>query len=355
MDKLIYINGLNAISPQRTYDLSQLPDSFEHVVTNRLKASEPGYKEFIPADMVRRMGRIIKMGVAAARLAMHDAGCLIPDAIITGTGLGCLEDTEKFLTNLIRNNEEFLTPTNFIQSTHNTVGAQIALLIKCHGYNFTYCHRGISFESALTDSLMQIQSNAAGSVLTGGIDELTEHTFAILNRMGFWKQKPGSTQHLFGDSSRGTVAGEGAAFFLLESEKRANSYASVKGVQTIVNPESAHEVSQKLIQFISRMNIDISEISLVMSGANGDPEHDQYIQNILNTVLKDSPVGHFKHLCGEYHTASAFGMWLSARMIREQRIPDGVVQGHRPGEIKHILVCNNYRNINHGFILLSRP
>ena len=53
----------------------------------------------------------------------------MPDAIITGTGLGCLEDTEKFLTAMVTNKEEFLTPTSFIQSTHNTVSAQIALLL----------------------------------------------------------------------------------------------------------------------------------------------------------------------------------------------------------------------------------
>lgn len=63
----------------------------------------------------------------ASALAMKDANVESVDAIITGTGLGCIEDSEKFLKSILDNKEEFLTPTSFIQSTHNTVGAQIAL------------------------------------------------------------------------------------------------------------------------------------------------------------------------------------------------------------------------------------
>ncbi len=47
----------------------------------------------------------------------------MPGAIITGTALGCLEDTVTFLTRMIELNEELLPPTAFIQSTHNTVAA----------------------------------------------------------------------------------------------------------------------------------------------------------------------------------------------------------------------------------------
>ena len=91
---------------------------------------------------------------------------------------------------MIRNKEEFLTPTSFIQSTHNTVGAQIALLLKCHGYNFAYVHRGLSFESALTDAMMRLEQGHAENILTGGIDEITGDSFAIMQRLGHWKRKP---------------------------------------------------------------------------------------------------------------------------------------------------------------------
>lgn len=47
---------------------------------------------------------------------------------------------------LMDNREQMLNPTAFIQSTFNTVGAQLALLLKIHAYNVTYVHRGLSLK-----------------------------------------------------------------------------------------------------------------------------------------------------------------------------------------------------------------
>ena len=187
-DTKIYINGLGNISPQKTADNGKFLEEPVNYETNQLKSIDPGYKDFIPADQIRRMSRIIRMGIASARICLKDAGDPMPDAIITGTGFGCLEDTEKFLGTMIRNNEEFLTPTSFIQSTHNTVAGQIALQLKCHNYNFTYVHRGFSFESALIDAITQISLGNFHNALTGGMDELTQSSFSIMERFGLWKK-----------------------------------------------------------------------------------------------------------------------------------------------------------------------
>ena len=82
---------------------------------------------------------------------------------------------------MIELNEEMLPPTAFIQSTHNTVAAQIALMLKCHAYNNTFVHKGISFESALLDGIMLMRDNEASNFLVGAIDELTDNSYIILN------------------------------------------------------------------------------------------------------------------------------------------------------------------------------
>src|SRR6202012_5911409 len=131
------------------------------------------------------------------------AGVTQPDAIVTGTAYGCLEDTGLFLTSLIERKEEMLQPGAFIQSTHNTVGAQIALLLQCTRYNNTFVHRGFSFEHALLDGMMLIQEGDSRNVLVGGLDEITDASHAILSRFGLYKH--------------GRINGEGAAFFLLSA------------------------------------------------------------------------------------------------------------------------------------------
>jgi 3-oxoacyl-[acyl-carrier-protein] synthase II len=311
------------------------------------------------------MGRIIKMGIAASKLCLRDAVStsdphtlkeMIPDAIITGTGLGCMEDTEKFLATMIKNNEEFLTPTSFIQSTHNTVAGQIALLLKCHGYNFTFVHRGISFESALMDAITQMQIGEFSNILVGGSDELTSNSFAITSRLGYWKQKPVHSLDLLNDQQRGSIAGEGASFFFLENKLNEHTYARLSGVTTFLKPTSRPEIKQRLIDFLATHGLIADDIDLVILGLNGDPRTDLIYHDLVEMAFQNKPLAYFKHLCGEFHTASAFATWLAAMVIKTQSVPDIVrvnpkAQQPHPD---HVLIYNHYRESNHAFILLSR-
>ena len=153
----MYIRATGNISPQKTFGHGPLlAEPIEHS-GNRLTCVEPDYKDLIDVKLIRRMSRIIRMGVAAASACLQEAKVEVPDAITTGTAYGCMEDTGLFLTKMVEFNEELLTPTAFIQSTHNTIGAQIALMLKCHEYNNAYVHRGFSFESALLDGMMLLR------------------------------------------------------------------------------------------------------------------------------------------------------------------------------------------------------
>jgi len=355
VNKKVYINGVGNISPQKTFDNSHFLDELVFNESIRLKCIDPNYKEYVSGDMVRRMSRIIKMGVTASKICLQDALCTMPDAIITATGLGCIEDTEKFLTSMILNKEEFLTPTSFIQSTHNTVGAQIALLLKCHNYNFTYVHRGNSFESALLDSMMRLNSGKAGYILVGGADELTSNSFTIMQRLGFWKRKPVNHLQLLEDQTRGSIAGEGAAFFLLSDALKENSYAQIMDVDTFSYPEENTETELHIRNFLGRNQIDANDIDLLITGMNGDPSSDKIYHEISDHLFPDSGKAYFKHLCGEYHTASSFALWLASMILKNKRIPEVVkLQDKTKNAISKILIYNHYRNINHSLILVSK-
>ena len=158
-----FIRSAACISPQETFGDGFLTRIVEYEGI-RLKAIEPDYKEFIDPKQARRMSHVIKMGIAAAKKCLADGNVEIPGAIITGTAYGCIEDTVNFLTRIVEQQEELLSPTAFIQSTHNTVAAQIALMLQCHSYNLTYVHKGVSFESALTDALMLLNEQEADNV-----------------------------------------------------------------------------------------------------------------------------------------------------------------------------------------------
>jgi len=293
------------------------------------------------------------MGVCAALKCLRDAGIENPDAIITGTGLGCIEDTEKFLNTLYANDEKLLNPTPFIQSTHNTVAAAIALRLKCNSYNNTYVHRGFSFENALLDGLMLLQEGSASNILVGGLDELTSNAFTITNRLGFWKKKPVNNLRLFDDKSKGSLAGEGVAFFALSNRKNRKTLAKINSVNTLYKPENLAETEKSLSDFIQKSAGDIRNIDLVLMGMNGDMALDEIYHYLQSNLFTRIPCTYYKHLCGEYDTSSSFALYLASMILKEQKVPE-ILNPNKPvRKTKNILIYNHLRNVNHSMFLIS--
>jgi 3-oxoacyl-[acyl-carrier-protein] synthase II len=319
-----------------------------------LRCVEPQYTGYIDPMAARRMSRIIKMGACSAMKCLQDAAIKNPDAIITGTGLGCMEDTEKFLSSIYENEERLLNPTPFIQSTHNTVGASIALILKCNNYNNTYGHRGFSFEYALLDGLMTLMEGSANDILVGALDELTPSMFIITDRLGLWKKEPVNNLHLKDYKSRGSLAGEGSAFFALSGRKKEKSIARITSVLTFLKPDNVSETEKKLSGFIQKNIGKEDKIDLVILGINGDQSSDEIYSYLGKSLFSHVPAAYYKHLCGEYDTSSSFALAMAAGIIREQRVPDVMMLDNKPvGAIRNILIYNHLRNINHSAILIS--
>ncbi len=153
------------------------------------RSREADYKQFIPPLEARRMGKILKRAIATAKTATTQAGIDMPEAIITGTGLGCIENTEIFLDALCREGEDQMMPTRFMQSTHNTISSIVAINLHAHGYNTTYAHNTVSFQSALMDALLQLRSGKLNNAMVCAHDEMTPSYHALLCKGGYLKGK----------------------------------------------------------------------------------------------------------------------------------------------------------------------
>jgi len=351
----IYIQATAAISPQNTF--GQVPFLTEPTTYtgNRLPTIEPDYKNFIDVKLLRRMSRIIKMGVAAASACLKEANETNPGGIITGTTYGCLKDTCVFLTEIIQRNEEMPPPTAFIQSTHNTVGAQVALMLKCHNYNNTFVHNGFSFESALLDAILLLKEKEADTVLVGSVDELTDNSYTVLNRLGLYKRTGISNLDLFTTHSKGTIAGEGAAFFLLTNKYAPPVYAQLDGMVTFYKQVDIKNIEQQIASFLKVHQINLHDIDLVITGENGDAGEDKIYDQLRQSVFAEKRLIQFKHLCGEYPTATSFALWMAANILKTGEVP--AVAGSNPGmqenTSKKILIYNHYQNKYHSLLLVS--
>jgi 3-oxoacyl-(acyl-carrier-protein) synthase len=350
-----YIRGIGNISPQPTFDNAAFLEEIREYHTARLQAVDPEYRQYIQPNQLRRMSHLLKMGVTAAGICLKDAGVEKPDAIITGTGLGMMEETEKFLNGILDNGERLLNPTAFIQSTHNTVGASIAVMLGCNNYNLTYVHGPLSLENALLDSLMWLAEKPSDNVLLGGIEEITQDHFKITDSMGFWKKGEVSNLSLMNNKTPGTIAGEGASFFLLTHEKNPENYARIGGLATRFNPGLKPQAASFTEEFLSCHKLNKNDISLVIFGLNSDPENDAIYDPVRSYFGENTAQAWYKHLCGEHYLASSFALWLGAKIMKSGQVPAVVSldEKQKPAQMKNILLCNHYKNLHHSLILLT--
>ena len=319
----LFIHGIGNISPQNTWDAALLPNEINKPTSDRFHAIEPDYAQFIDSKSIRRMSRIIKLGMGAATIALRQANVKVPDAIITGTGYGCLEDTGTFLTKMIENNEVALNPTPFIQSTHNTIGSQIALLLQCQGYNQTYAHGAFSFESALLDALIQSEEDPAKNILIGGIDEITDVSHAIQNRFNLFRDFPN---------------GEGSSFLVVNGREE-NASARINSVATFYKPESG-----LLEDYVKALE---GPVDLVLIGGIDE------ISKKVKSHFHNSSIAYFKHLSGEFPVASAFAVSVAAGILKNQVVPQSLGTPSAKGRIKNILILNQYFGTHYTAITMS--
>ena len=182
---------------------------------------------------------------------------------------------------------------------------------------------------------------------------MTANTFTILQRLGHYKMRPANNLNLLMDSSRGAIAGEGAAFFLLSGKQGEKNYAKIEGIDTIYKPDPAR-ITSDISAFIQRNGKRKEDIDIVLLGLNGDPANDRIYSEVRNELFKETPQAWFKHLSGEYQTVSSFGLWLAAKILKNGTVPEPVLlEGSKPGNIRNILIYNHYRNLDHSLMLVS--
>lgn len=351
--KKTYINGIGSITTQPTFEAGFLENANVNETDNVFEAMQPSYKEVIPPAMIRRMATGVKMGIFSSNQALKEANLEVPDVIVTGTGMGCVEDSDKFLKAILDNNEEFLTPTSFIQSTHNTVGAQIALGLQCKGYNFTYVNGAISFETALLDAKMQLENDEANSVLVGGMDESSQHTIDLYKITNVIKSEDDKPYKVLNSNSNGIVFGEGSSFFVLENEVKPSSYATVEAI-SVFNDMQSNDVEGFVTQFLASNNINANQIDALVLGINGDKQFDNYYQ-FANSLFAQTPQVYYKHLSGEFNTASAFGFWVASKIVKTQSIPQVIKMNDLQRDNYHyVLLYNQYKGKDHSLILLQK-
>lgn len=288
-------------------------DSFQRVnlwkIIKPLEANSevaaPDYKTYISPASLRRFSPVLRMALTAAQVCQNETE--IPfDSISVGTSLGCLKDTERFLQTFITATGDTLSPTAFIQSTHNTIAGAISMALGNHSYNMTHTQNSLSFETALIDGLMCIREGKK-NVLVGAADEAIEFLDLL---------KPKVIQSDLQFTS-------GATFLALQPE---NSTAKEKRIIDCSLNFNNENTSKNISQFLSKNSIPETAIELVLFAGEFSP----------SLGVKQI---NYEQYTGLYYSSSAFACHLA----NDYELSEG----------KYVLIVNHQINEKLGLTLMG--
>lgn len=264
----------------------------------------PDYKTYISPASLRRFSPVLRMALTSAQVCQNETEITF-DSISVGTSLGCLKDTEKFLQTFITTTGDTLSPTSFIQSTHNTIAGAISMALGNHSYNMTHTQNSLSFETALIDGLLCVREGKK-NVLVGAADEAIDFLDLL---------KPEVVQSDLPFTS-------GATFLAIQPERLTSGKRIVDCSVNFNNENTGESISK----FLRKNNIDVSDVELVLF--SGEIPGSIGVKQI-----------NYEQYTGLYYSSSAFAVHLA--------------NDYKPSEGKSVLIVNHQIEGKLGLILIQ--
>ena len=185
-----------------------------------LSAAPFRFADVLPNVNTRRLDRLSVWSLAAAALALRDAGLDLSTvdgsrtAVVSATGFGCLDLTEAYLNSAHEHGWQQTDPIYFPETLGNVPAAHVARVFGCLGPNVTVGSRGPAAETALLTAASLLRRGQADRALVLAGDTLTRCLFD-------WYEAAG---RLSADEC-GFVPSEGVAAIVLEASARQRARA----------------------------------------------------------------------------------------------------------------------------------
>ncbi|HEX5136792.1 MAG TPA: beta-ketoacyl-[acyl-carrier-protein] synthase II, partial [Planctomycetota bacterium] len=220
------------------------PTGFQVQIAGEVKDFDPA--KFVPnRKALKVMGRNIRLGVAASRMAMEHSGLLEapPEpprfGVVMGSGLvptdveevgqailASLDEKGRFdLKRFGTSGQKVLFPLWLLKHLPNMVAAHVSIFHQAQGPNNTIVTACSASTQAIGEAMRIIERGDADVMLAGGsdsrIDPLSVVAYSLLGALSTSDREPTRVSRPFDRGRDGFVLGEGAGVLVLESEEHA--------------------------------------------------------------------------------------------------------------------------------------
>ena len=301
--------------------------------------------EWLSPLAARRMSVGSRYAVSAARMAVESAA-VEPDtlsraSITVGTAYGAAEVTEKLLRQILLDGPEAASPALFTESVANAPAAQVAISMGVKGPNVTITQRQASPLLALAEGAAMVTTGRVPVGLVGAVDELNPLLHSVLDRFGALArpdQDGCEVARPFDVHRRGFLAGDGAAFLVLEDRAAARRRGARILCRVVTcgrgfDPDAPRAgwgrdpsaLAETLSRHLHAAGITAEQIDLIVASGCGSPSADRIEALVLRSVFKDHPLPPL--LAPKSVTGDHGGGFLAASVLAACGSPFGATPG----------------------------
>jgi len=350
--------GKTAIAPVERFDTEGLSAHNAALVVD-FKA-----RDYIPAMKLRRMNTLSRYAVAAARLAIEDAGVALPNeaGVALGTAFGPVQTSVDYMQEYVAKGAALAPPQLFAESVANAPGSHIAIELDLRGFNLTVTQRESSLLAAAMFASSQIVKGTVPSAIIGGVEEVNEMVFSVLDRVGALAHAEDGIDEAmrpFDRRRNGMSIGEGSAIFIAEGAPSRQPYGWLSGfgiardtTATISDWGTGDaQVAAAMAAAIDDAGLQPSDIDAIYAFANGTKRGDLLELRAIQRLFGDDvpPVVATKAYFGEYAAGGGFQLAAALLAMRDQTLHASFAFAESDPEMQFTVVTEaraaNLRNI----------
>jgi 3-oxoacyl-[acyl-carrier-protein] synthase II len=305
------LHGRSGVGPITQFDASGFPTR----IAGEVRDFQPG--DYMNFKEARRMSRASQLAVAAATMALADAGLEngLPDperfATLVGTAVGGFEVADNNLQVLRSRGYGRVSPFAMTGFLPNMPSHHVSLLAGSLGPISTVSAACATGTQAIGEAMELLRQNRADVVITGGVEGLIhEAAIAGFGRMGALSTQnddPARASRPFDKARDGFVLSEGAGILILERldharARNAHIYAEMLGHASssdafhvaAPDPEAAGKV-RAMRWALQDAHVATDEISCINAHGTGTPVNDTSETVRDQAIIRRTGVQHPRH------------------------------------------------------------
>lgn len=241
------VEGRSGVAPVSLADMDDVPSR----IAAEVRDFAP--RDYIEAKEARRMSRASQFAVAAARMALDDAGIVVDDAnrhdvgALIANGSTSPADTEQFARAALEPGAARANPFYITMALPHMPACQVAMQLGLMGYNTAISTACAASAQAIGEAAEVLRRGDATVMLAGGteapLSKLSLASFCAIRALSTRNDEPERASRPFDARRDGFVMGEGAGVLVLETlehavQRGARIYAELIGYGT--NSDAHH-------------------------------------------------------------------------------------------------------------------